>query len=154
MAIYSVVKVGDPILKDVAKEVTKFDDRIKKLAENMLATMYEENGVGLAAPQVGISKRVIVVDDAEAFSPMVIVNPEIIETTGEQFEQEGCLSVPGVMGCVKRAESVRIKGYDVEGNPLDFKAEGMAAVIFQHEIDHLNGILFIDKVEELEEVTE
>ena len=154
MAIYSVVKVGDPILKDVAKEVTKFDDRIKKLAENMLATMYEENGVGLAAPQVGISKRVIVVDDAEAFSPMVIVNPEIIETTGEQFEQEGCLSVPGDMGCVKRAESVRIKGYDVEGNPLDFKAEGMAAVIFQHEIDHLNGILFIDKVEELEEVTE
>lgn len=154
MAIYNVVRVGDPILKDIAKEVTKFDDRIKILSENMIETMKAENGVGLAAPQVGISKRVIVVDDGEDFSPTVVVNPEIIEAKGEQFEEEGCLSVPGVMGRVRRAEFIRVRGYDVKGNPLDFTAEGMAAVIFQHEIDHLNGILFIDKVEELEEFVE
>jgi peptide deformylase len=137
------VKYPDPILRERAKEVTKFNDRLAKLLDDMAETMYHANGVGLAAPQVGIGKRVLVVDVGDQL--MEIVNPEIVEKSGEQLEPpEGCLSIPGLLGYVNRANVIRVKGQDRSGNPIEIEAEGFLARAFQHEIDHLNGVLFID----------
>jgi peptide deformylase len=157
MAIRNIVKYPDPILKEKAKVVTKFNERLGKLLDDMAETMYAANGVGLAAPQVGISKRVIVVDVGDQLYEMV--NPEIVEKSGEQIEPpEGCLSIPGLLGYVKRADKVRLKGQDRHGNPMELVAEGFLARAFQHEIDHLNGVLFIDIAEQVfrpeEETTE
>lgn len=148
MSIRKIVKYPDPILKEKAVEVTKFNERLSKLLDDMAETMYDANGVGLAAPQIGISKRVIVVDVGEELIEMV--NPEIIEKSGEQIEPpEGCLSIPGLLGYVKRANVIRIKGQDRNGNKVEMKAEGFLARAFQHEIDHLNGVLFIDIAEKV-----
>jgi peptide deformylase len=148
MAIRNIVKYPDPILKEKAKQVTKFNERLAKLLDDMAETMYAANGVGLAAPQVGISKRVIVVDVGDQLYEMV--NPEIVEKSGEQIEPpEGCLSIPGLLGYVKRANKLQLKGQDRHGNPIELTAEGFLARAFQHEIDHLNGVLFIDIAEEV-----
>lgn len=143
MAVFKVVEIGDPVLKEVAKPVPKVNENIVKLLVNMADTMYAADGVGLAAPQIGISKRVIVVDAGEGLIEMI--NPEILEQAGEQTDNEGCLSIPGMMGEVTRADRVVVKGLNRNGQEQVLEAEGLLARAFQHEIDHLEGILFVDK---------
>ncbi|SFJ61946.1 peptide deformylase [Thermoflavimicrobium dichotomicum] len=146
MAIRKIVQYPDPILKEKAKPVTKFHARLHKLLDDMAETMYDAQGVGLAAPQVGILKRVIVVDIGDGLIEMV--NPEIVEKSGEQISPpEGCLSIPGLVGEVRRANKIKVVGQDRYGNPMEVEAEGYLARAFQHEVDHLNGILFIDIAE-------
>lgn len=146
MALRQIRKIGDDVLRKVSKPVTKFDERLKILVEDMIDTMYEADGVGLAAPQVGILKRVVVIDVGEG--PKVYINPEIIYEEGEQIDEEGCLSVPNRRGLVKRPYKVRVKAQDLNGNEFIEEGEELLARAFCHEIDHLNGILFIDKIEE------
>lgn len=146
MALRIVRHDGDPVLRKISKEVKVVNDRIIELCEDMIDTMYEKDGVGLAAPQVGILKRVIVVDvDMENPDPHVFINPEIIESSGEQRGPEGCLSVPGVMGEITRPFKIKVKALDVDGKEFITEAEDFFARAICHEIDHLNGILFIDR---------
>ncbi|MBH8601093.1 peptide deformylase [Thermoactinomyces sp. CICC 23799] len=143
MAIRNIVQYPDPVLKKKARPVQKFNARLHKLLDDMAETMYDAKGVGLAAPQVGILKRVIVVDVGEGL--IEIVNPEIVEKKGEQLASpEGCLSIPNLLGEVRRAQWVKVTGQDRDGNPLELEAEGYLARALQHEVDHLNGVLFID----------
>ncbi len=142
MAVYKIVLEGDEVLREKAKEVKKITPNIIKLLDNMRDTMYAYKGVGLAAPQVGVSKRVIVVDIGEGL--IEFINPEIVESQGEVVDFEGCLSLPEIIGEVKRANMVKVKGLDRHGKEVEIKAEGYLARALQHEIDHLNGILFID----------
>lgn len=144
MAIRSIRKVGDPILRKICKPQENFDARLGLLVQDMIETMYEADGVGLAAPQIGVMKRIIVVDVYDETGVKVLINPEIIETRGEQYDLEACLSVPGRSGYVKRPQWVRVKGQDVTGKPVEYVGEGLLAVAFCHEIDHLNGVLFVD----------
>ena len=145
MAIRIIVKDPDPVLREKAKPVTKFNANLHKLLDDMAETMYDAGGVGLAAPQIGISKRVIVLDPHDGTTGLIeMINPEIIEAEGEQIGPEGCLSIPGLNGEVKRKARVTVKGLDREGNEIVIKASDYLARIFQHEIDHLNGILFTD----------
>lgn len=148
MAVYEIVKKGDPILREKAKEVKEINASILRLLDNMKDTMYAANGVGLAAPQIGVPKRVIIVDigDEELFE---LVNPEIVFSEGLETDTEGCLSVPGVVGEVARAQKIKIKGLDRQGKTVEIEAEGLLARAFQHEMDHLEGILFIDKAQNL-----
>lgn len=149
MALREIRKVGDDVLRKTSKPVVKFDDRLKMLVEDMIDTMYEANGVGLAAPQVGILKRVIVIDVGNG--PKAYINPEIIYEEGEQIDYEGCLSVPNKSGEVKRPFKVKVKASDLNGNEFIEEGEELLARAFCHEIDHLNGVLFIDRVIEKEE---
>lgn len=141
-----VVKIPAEVLRQVAKPVEKISKRQVKLAENMVRIMKEANGVGIAAPQVGVSERIIVI--APEKKPIVLVNPTITDRSGSQVGEEGCLSIPGLYGDVERSLAVTVEAYDIKGRPIDYDMEGYAAVIVQHEIDHLDGILFIDKVDE------
>jgi peptide deformylase len=150
LAIYKIVEAGDDVLRETARRVTKLGDNIDKLLNNMRDTMYANKGVGLAAPQIGISKRVIVVDVGEGL--VELVNPEIVDAQGSQTGTEGCLSIPGVVGEVTRAERVKVSGLDRKGNNVEIDARGFFARALQHEIDHLNGILFIDKANNLKKV--
>lgn len=146
MAIRNIRVEGDPILRKVSKKVPKITDRIKILLDDMAETMYKAEGVGLAAPQVGILKRIIVVDPHDEQTGLVkLVNPEIIEADGEQIGIEGCLSIPNFNATVKRAEHVKVKYLDENGQEKIWDAHGFQAVILSHEIDHLDGILFRDK---------
>ncbi len=146
MAIRNIRIEGDPILRKISKKVPQITDRIKILLDDMGETMYAADGVGLAAPQVGILKRVIVVDPRDEETGLVkLVNPEIIESDGEQIGVEGCLSIPEFNGTVKRPEHVKVKYLDEDGNEKIWDAHGFPAVILSHEIDHLDGILFRDK---------
>lgn len=148
MAIRFIVMDPDPVLREVAKPVKEVNRNIRKLLGDMAETMYDAGGVGLAAPQVGISKRVIVVDPQDGETGLIgLVNPEILEAEGEQLGPEGCLSIPGLNGDVKRHMKVKVKGLDENGEERIIEAEGFLARIFQHEIDHLNGILFTDIAE-------
>lgn len=147
MAVYKVVVVEDDILRKKCKEVTKIDRSIHKLLDNMRDTMYEYNGVGLAAPQIGVSKRVIVIDVGEGI--IELVNPRIVKVEGSQTGVEGCLSVPGVVGDVTRAQKVQVRGMNRNGEEVQYDGEDLLARAFQHEIDHLDGILFIDKASNL-----
>lgn len=144
MAIRNIRKYGDEILRKKAKNVKVFDDNLRILLEDMAETMKDANGVGLAAPQVGILKKVVVIDLGEGL--IELVNPEIISEEGEVVEVEGCLSIPGVNGEVARPRKVKVRAMDRNGKEFDIEGEGMLARAFCHEIDHLNGILFIDKV--------
>jgi len=145
MAIRIIVKEPDSVLREVAKPVPAVTSNIRKLIRDMADTMYDANGVGLAAPQIGISKRVIVLDPQDEETGLIsLVNPEIIRAEGEQLGPEGCLSIPGLNGDVSRKQSITVKGLDAEGNEVVIEAENFVARIFQHEIDHLNGILFTD----------
>ena len=143
MALRNVVKMGDPILNKKSRIVEKFDDRLATLIDDMFETMYQANGVGLAAVQVGMLKRVVVLDVGDG--PIELVNPEIVKTEGEQRESEGCLSVPGRTCPVERANYVKAKALDRNGNEFIVEGEGLFARCVLHEYDHLEGILFIDK---------
>lgn len=147
MAIYNIVKIGHDVLREKAKPVNKITPNIIKLLENMRDTMYEANGVGLAAPQIGISKRVVVIDVGEGL--IELINPEIISAQGEDLDVEGCLSIPGVQGEVRRAAQVVVKALDRHGKEFTLTGTGLLARALQHEIDHLDGILFVDKAEKL-----
>ncbi|MDD2433546.1 MAG: peptide deformylase [Clostridia bacterium] len=151
MAIYQIIKTGDQLLRQKAKKVEKITPQIGKLLDNLKDTLYAtENGVGLAAPQIGVSKRVIVVDvDDDLYE---LINPEIVQAEGSVIDTEGCLSVPDVIGDVTRAEKVLVKALNRQGEELEIWAEGLLARVFQHETDHLEGILFIDKAENLRSV--
>ncbi|CAM3352613.1 peptide deformylase [Marinicrinis lubricantis] len=145
MSIRIIVKEPDPILREKSKPVTKFNANLHKLLDDMAETMYDAAGVGLAAPQIGILKRVIVLDPHDDSTGLIeMVNPEIIESSGEQLGPEGCLSIPGVNGDVKRHFHIKVKGQDRNGNDMVVEADDFLARIFQHEIDHLNGVLFTD----------
>ena len=146
MAIRNIRIDGDPILRKISREVGEVNDRIKLLLDDMAETMYEADGVGLAAPQVGILRRAIVVDPRDGETGLVkLVNPEIIEKDGEQIGIEGCLSIPDFNATVKRPEHVKVKYLDESGEEKIWDAHGFPAVILCHEIDHLDGILFKDK---------
>ncbi|MCQ4086003.1 peptide deformylase [Saccharibacillus sp. JS10] len=151
MAIRLIVKEPDEVLHKRAKEVTKMTPNVQKLMTDMAETMYDADGVGLAAPQVGILKRIIVVDVGDENGLIAMVNPEIIEKNGEQFGVEGCLSIPGLNGDVRRAMNVTVKGLNREGEEFTVQASGLLARAFQHEIDHLDGVLFTDIAESVYE---
>lgn len=145
MAKLNVLHYPDPNLRTVARPVTMVDDSIRKLAADMLETMYAENGIGLAATQVDVQQRVIVIDlSPERNSPLCLVNPEIIAKNGSCEMEEGCLSVPDYFDVVERADHIRFRYLDLDGEAVETEAEGLLAVCVQHEIDHLDGRLFID----------
>lgn len=152
MAIYQIVYIGEDILREKAKEVTKITPNIHKLLDNMAETMYQANGAGLAAPQVGVSKRVVVIDVGDGL--IELINPEIISKSGEEIDREACLSVPNLSGEVKRAKKVVVQALDRNGEMNEYRAAGFAARAFQHEIDHLNGILYVDIAEKVFENSE
>ncbi len=143
MAVYEIVELGADILRECAKEVKEITPNIGKLLDNMLETMYAAQGVGLAAPQIGVSKRVVVVDVGEG--PIELINPEIVEAEGEVVDSEGCLSIPGITGDVARAAKVRVRSLNRKGESIEIRAEGYLARACQHEIDHLDGVLFVDR---------
>lgn len=151
MSIRFIVKHPDEVLREPAKEVTKFNANLHKLLDDMADTMYDADGVGLAAPQVGISKRVIVVDVGDDNGLIELVNPEIVSKEGEQLGPEGCLSIPGLQGDVKRANHIVIRGFDRDGKPVQYEATEFLSRAFQHEVDHLNGVLYIDLAESVYE---
>lgn len=137
--------LGDPILRQRAEEVEEIDDELRELAEQMFETMYTEEGIGLAAPQVGVSRRLFVMDIREDdVEPQAVVNPVVVELSGSERGEEGCLSLPGLVGNVERPERVVMEGLDLDGMPLRIEATGLLARCIQHEIDHLDGVLFID----------
>ncbi|WP_160675736.1 peptide deformylase [Clostridium sp. C8-1-8] len=144
MALRNIRTIGDEILRKRCREVDVINDRIKTLANDMIETMYSEDGVGLAAPQVGILKRIFVVDVYDDYGPRVFINPEILETEGEQIDMEGCLSIPGEQSEVTRPNKVKVKALNLEGKEFVLEAEGLLARAICHENDHLNGVLFVD----------
>ena len=145
MAKLEILEIPDPRLRTIAKPVESFDETLEQLVEDMLETMYDARGIGLAATQVNVHQRLLVLDVSEAQdSPREYVNPEIIETEGTETCEEGCLSVPGIYADVSRAERIRIRAMDRKGNPFEESLDGMHAVCVQHEIDHLDGKLFVD----------
>ena len=151
MAIRKIVEMGkDDILRKHARRVDKFDKRLAVLLDDMADTMYEADGVGLAAPQVGVLKRAVVIDVGEGL--IELVNPQIVWQEGEVVGAEGCLSVPGRRGTVARPEKVRVAAQDRKGNAIEVEGEGLLAVCLCHEIDHLDGILYVDKM--IEDVTD
>jgi peptide deformylase len=146
MAIRKIVTYPDPILKEKTREVTKFNERLHKLLDDMAETMYDAPGVGLAAPQVGILKRVAVVDVGDGL--VELVNPVIVEKSKEmELGQEGCLSIPNLRAEVRRHQRIRVKAQDRHGQPFELEAEGFFARAIQHEVDHLNGVLILDVAE-------
>lgn len=147
MGVYRIVEVGDPVLREKARHVPNITPNVLKLLDNMAETMYDAQGVGLAAPQVGVSKRIVVIDVGDGL--IELINPEIIHREGTEMDVEGCLSIPGVRGEVKRAAKVTVKALDRTGITITLEGEGLLARAFQHELDHLDGILFIDKAERL-----
>ena len=152
MATRKIREIGDEVLTKQCKEVTKMTLRTKILINDMLDTMYEAMGVGLAAPQVGILKRIVVIDVGEG--PIVLINPEILETSGEHTGEEGCLSVPGKSGVVTRPDHVKVKALNEDMEEIELEGEGLLARAFCHEIDHLSGKLYVDMVEgELHDTT-
>lgn len=148
MAKRTILVEGDPALTKNCHPVTKFDDKLADLLEDMKETLYDSNGVGLAAPQVGILRRVVLVINGED-ELLELINPEIVSAQGEQVGLEGCLSVPGIYGNVKRPMRVRVRAQDRNGNPFEVEDEGMTARCFCHEIDHLSGHLFKELADEL-----
>lgn len=145
MALRSIRVIGDGVLNKRAREVEALTPKITELIEDMFETMYEAEGVGLAAPQIGVLKRVIVIDCGER--PLVLINPEILQREGEQVGEEGCLSVPGKCGIVRRPQKVKFRAYDHEFSLYELEVEDLEARAVCHEIDHLNGELYVDKVE-------
>lgn len=150
MAILNILHFPDPRLRNKALPVETVDDEIRQLAHDMLETMYQAPGIGLAAVQVNVLKRVIVIDISDDNSePLILVNPELVETEGEREFQEGCLSVPEAYEMVTRADTIKFKALDLDGKPFERSAEGLLATCVQHEIDHLDGKLFVDYLSNL-----
>jgi peptide deformylase len=158
MAIRPIVRADDPILRQKSKKVKRFGQALQNLIDDMVETMHAVHGLGLAAPQIGVSQQVIVIqlpedeEDPQSGKLYVLCNPEILKTAGEEESDEGCLSVPGFVGDVRRAAVVTVKGLDRHGKKTRIKAEGLLARAFQHEIDHVNGALFIDRVDSPEKI--
>lgn len=151
MSIYNIVTKEDKLLRKTSKPVPEITPNVKKLLNNMLETMYATNGVGLAAPQVGILKRLVVIDVGEAGpGPLQLINPEILERSGTQNGPEGCLSCPGMWGDVKRSKYVKVKALNPDGEEIIIEGYDYLARALQHEIDHLDGILFIDTATNIE----
>ena len=152
MALLSILKYPDPRLNTVAEPVIEVNEKIRRLVSDMAQTMYAAPGVGLAATQVDVHKRVIVIDVSETKDQLlVLINPEILESSGQAECEEGCLSVPGVFDKVVRAEKVRVAALDVNGNRFEFEASGVLAVCVQHEMDHLKGIVFVEYLSRLKQ---
>lgn len=150
MTKLAILEYPDPRLRTRAQPVTVFDSALQQLAENMLETMYAAPGIGLAATQVDVHKRILVADVSQDHdSPQILVNPEILNSDGTEVTEEGCLSVPGFFDEVERAERIRVRAQDVKGKTFELEADGLLAVCIQHEIDHLNGKLFVDYLSEL-----
>ena len=150
MALLKVREIGDPVLRSKAKQIDAVSKKTNDLIDNLFDTMYEEDGVGLAAPQVGILKRIAVVDIRED-NKVVLINPEIIEEEGKAIMEEGCLSIPGETGDVIRSQKIKVRSLNREGKQIEFEAEGFEARAIQHEMDHLDGVLFVDKIVKLVE---
>ena len=146
MSGYDIRIIGDPVLRQRAREITEIDGSLVRLVDDMLETMYEAPGIGLAAPQVGVQKRLFVWDIGEG--PEAIVNPEIVESDGEWVFEEGCLSVPGLSWEIVRPKVIHIVGRDLDGNELSFEADELEARLFQHEMDHLDGTLLIERLDD------
>jgi peptide deformylase len=151
MAIIPIHVVPYPILRQKSKRVRSIDESIHRLIDDMLETMHSAGGVGLAAPQLGTLLRVIVIGIPEE-EDMVLINPEVVRRTGERVVDEGCLSIPGYIGQIKRAESVRVKGRDQNGKEIRIKASELLAQALEHEIDHLNGVLYIDYLDSMDKL--
>ena len=145
MALLEILRFPDPRLRNVAKPVATVDDAVRQLIDNMFETMYAAPGIGLAATQVNVDKRIVVIDISEDKNqPLCLINPEILEKRGEEEMEEGCLSVPGVFEVVHRADSIHMQALDRDGKSVEMDVEGLLAVCIQHEIDHLDGKLFVD----------
>ena len=153
MPIRDIVLMGDPVLRTRAEEVTSFDDELRTLVRDMFETMYHAEGIGLAAPQVGVSKRVVVVDlrrEEEPEARVALVNPVVTWASSElEKEAEGCLSIPGIEDVVVRHWAVKVEGFDPKGRPVSVEAEDLYSRAIQHEIDHVDGILFLDRLSPL-----
>jgi peptide deformylase len=150
--IHEIVKYPDPVLAKPAAPITEFDAALKKLVAEMFESMYAAQGIGLAAPQIGLSKRLTVIDLSFKKNPeekIVLINPEILEEEGKQFEEEGCLSLPEIREKVHRAARVKVRAQNEKGESFELDGEELLARAFQHEIDHLNGVLFIDRISRL-----
>jgi peptide deformylase len=145
MAIFPIRTYGDPVLRTKAANVDVVDDAIRRLVDDMIETMYDAPGVGLAAPQIGISKRVVVFDAGEG--PKALINPELLETSGEWTFDEGCLSVPGRFWSIKRAAFARARGLNERGKEVEYAGDELLGRVLQHEIDHLNGMLLIERLD-------
>lgn len=145
MAIRNIREMGDEVLTKKCKEITEITPRIKELIEDMLETMYDANGVGLAAPQVGVLKRIVVIDTGE--DPHILINPKIVESSGEQTGQEGCLSLPGKFGIVTRPAYVKAVALDINMNPIEVEGTELLARAICHELEHLDGHLYVEKIE-------
>ncbi|MEJ2609953.1 MAG: peptide deformylase [Candidatus Thiodiazotropha sp.] len=150
MAILDILHFPDPRLRNKAKPVTQVDDSIRRLIDDMLETMYQAPGIGLAATQVNVAKQVVVIDlSEEKNQPLCLINPEILEKQGVEEMEEGCLSVPGIYETVSRANQIRFKALDRDGVPFEMEADELLAVCVQHELDHLDGKLFVDYLSSL-----
>ena len=152
MAIRRILTYPDTVLREPAEPITNIDGKTQQLIDDMAETMYQAPGIGLASNQVGEPCRLIIFDTSSRDEPndlVVLINPEIVEASGVVVDEEGCLSVIDYKAEVKRAERITVKGLDREGNPITLKKEGLPAIVLQHEIDHLNGVLFIDRISKL-----
>jgi peptide deformylase len=150
MSIQQIRLLGDPVLRERCRDVEDIDDEIRQLIEDLMDTMYDADGIGLAAPQIGVPKRVFVYDvSEEEHPPGVLVNPRIVESEGAMRESEGCLSIPELTEIVERSVSVVVEGLDREGRPVRLEADGLLSRCLQHELDHLDGILFLDRISPL-----
>ena len=150
MALLQILEFPDPRLRNRAQAVTQVDAALRTLIDDMFETMYAAPGIGLAATQVNVAKRVLVIDLSEKRDqPLALINPEVLERSGVEETEEGCLSVPGYFDKVTRAEKIRVRALDRDGKQIEFAAEGLLAVCIQHEIDHLDGKLFVDYLSEL-----
>jgi len=145
VALLTVRLYGDPVLRQVAAPVTEVTPQIKRIIADMTDTMWHQVGIGLAAPQVGLSYRILVMDDGKGGAE-ALLNPVIESRTGTVREEEGCLSVPGIFAEAERAKTIRVSAMDIEGNPISFEASGLKSRLVQHELDHLDGVLFIDRL--------
>lgn len=148
MAPYAIRLVGDPVLRQHAHEVDKVDAKLVALVQDMIATMYDAPGVGLAAPQVGVQKRLFVYDLGDGEGARTVVNPVIVESRGEFVYEEGCLSIPDLYFEIVRPDEVHLTGYDLDGKEVSVEAEGFVGRVFQHELDHLNGVLMLDLLDD------
>lgn len=148
MAAYTIRTYGDPVLRQRAPDVEDIDGRLKQLADDMVETMYAAPGVGLAAPQIGVQKRLFVFDTGDGEGPRTIVNPVLSESRGEWTYEEGCLSVPGLSWPIVRPKEVHLTGYDLQGNEVSVDADEFLARVFQHEVDHLDGVLLVEHLDE------
>lgn len=154
MAIRKIVQLGDEHLKKVSEPVTEVNKEIKDLIQDLKDTLYSVDGVGLAAPQIAVNKRVIFIDLRDGSGPLVLINPEITHKEGSEVDYEGCLSYPGYEGSVKRPTKVVVEAYNEKGKPVAYEAEGLMARCFCHEIDHLEGIMYVDIAQEMYELEE